>query len=194
MADLTRRHGAGGLTRRRALARAGAAFGLAAAGGPMALRAAEPFTFASIDGGTLSLAEWAGRPVLVVNTASRCAFTPQYDGLQALWERYRDRGLVVLAVPSNDFRQELDSEEEVREFCELTFGLDLPMTEITRVRGPAAHPFYRWLAAEHGFRPRWNFNKVLIGPDGAPVRTWGAGAAPLSDSVVREIEALLASS
>ncbi|MEE4118200.1 MAG: glutathione peroxidase [Paracoccaceae bacterium] len=181
----------GRITRRTALAGAAVALGLAATGVPATLHATAPFTFASIDGGTLSLAHWAGRPVLVVNTASLCAFTPQYEELQTLWERYRDRGLVVLAVPSNDFRQELGSEEEVREFCEITFGLDLPMTEITHVRGPTAHPFYRWLADEHGFRPRWNFNKVLIGPDGAPVRSWGSGASPLSATVLREIEALL---
>ncbi|RDC71130.1 glutathione peroxidase [Rhodovulum sp. 12E13] len=191
MADGIEHHTTGGITRRATLAGAVAALGLAAAGTPTSLRAAAPFTFASIDGGTLALGDWAGRPVLVVNTASLCAFTPQYEELQTLWERYRERGLVVLAVPSNDFRQELGSEEEVREFCEVTFGLDLPMTEITRVRGPSAHPFYRWLAAEHGFRPRWNFNKVLIGPDGMPVRSWGSGASPLSASVVGEIEALL---
>jgi glutathione peroxidase len=191
MADVIEHDRAGGFSRRAALGAGAAAFGLAVTGGAASLRAAAPFTFASIDGGTLALADWAGRPVLVVNTASLCAFTPQYEDLQTLWERYRDRGLVVLAVPSNDFRQELGSEDEVRDFCEITFGLDLPMTEITRVRGPSAHPFYRWLADEHGFRPRWNFNKVLIGPDGAPLRSWGSGASPLSASVVGEIEALL---
>ena len=154
--------------------------------------AAGPFTFSSIDGGTLSMADWAGRPVLVVNTASRCAFTGQYEALQALYDRYRDRGLVVLAVPSDDFRQELATEAEVKEFCELNFGLDLPMTEITHVRGPDPHPFYRWLAEEHGFRPRWNFNKVLIGPDGAPVQTFGSRVSPLAPAITRRIEAMLA--
>ena len=91
-------------------------------------------TFTSIDGGALSLESWRGRPVLVVNTASRCGFTGQYDGLQRLYERYRDRGLVVLAVPSNDFRQELGTAQEVKEFCALNFALDLPMTDITQVR------------------------------------------------------------
>ncbi len=178
--------------RRGALVGAAAALGLAMLPrGPA--RAAGPFTFTSIDGGTHALAEWSGRPVLVVNTASLCAFTPQYEDLQALWERYRDRGLVVLAVPSDDFRQELGSAAEVKEFCELTFGLDLPMAEITSVLGRAAHPFYRWLADEHGFRPRWNFNKVLLGPDGLPVRTFGSGVSPLSPAIVEHIEALLAS-
>ncbi|WP_249138996.1 glutathione peroxidase [Actibacterium sp. MT2.3-13A] len=158
---------------------------------PAAARAPFTFAFASIDGGTLSLGEWAGRPVLVVNTASLCGFTPQYKDLQALYDRYRERGLVVLAVPSDDFRQELGSEAEVREFCENTFGLDLPMTEITHVRGPDAHPFYRWLAEEHGVAPRWNFNKVLIGPDGELAGSWGARVNPMSRQITGAVEALL---
>jgi len=148
--------------------------------------------FGNIDGGELRLSDWAGQPVLVVNTASRCGFTPQYDGLQALYDRYRDRGLVVLAVPSDDFRQELSSEAEVKEFCEVNFGLDIPMTTITPVRGPQAHPFYASLAAETGFAPSWNFNKVLIAPDGRVAGTWGSMTKPLSGAITREVEALLA--
>lgn len=155
------------------------------------LQAAQSFSFPSIDGGTLSLDDWRGRPVLVVNTASLCGFTPQYEGLQTLYDRYRDRGLVVLAVPSDDFSQELASAEEVKDFCEVTFGLDLPMTDITRVRGSAAHPFFQWLKAEHGFAPGWNFNKVLIGPDGGFVTAWGSVTRPEAQAIVTEIEALL---
>ena len=149
------------------------------------------FVFESIDGGQLAMDDWKGRPVLVVNTASLCGFTPQYEGVQALWERYRDRGLVVLAVPSDDFNQELGSEGEVKEFCEITFGLDVPMTEITSVRGRSAHPFYAWLREEHGFQPRWNFNKVLIGPEGELVETFGSRTRPMSRPIVSRIEALL---
>ncbi|WP_299970079.1 glutathione peroxidase [uncultured Roseobacter sp.] len=148
-------------------------------------------SFASIDGGTLETGDWAGQPVLVVNTASQCGFTGQYDGLQALHERYSDAGLVVLAVPSDDFRQELGSAEEVKEFCEMNFGLTLPMSDITHVRGPDAHPFYAELAATTGFVPRWNFNKVLIGPDGRVVETWGSGTRPLSPQITGAVEALL---
>lgn len=151
------------------------------------------FSFPSIDGGDLRLVDWAGRPVLVVNTASLCGFTYQYEGLQALQDRYADRGLVVLAVPSNDFRQELASEEEVKDFCEVTFGLELPMTEITSVRGSGAHPFYAWLRDTHGFTPRWNFNKVLIGPDGQFVEAFGSNVRPESAKLVRAIEAHLTS-
>ncbi len=147
--------------------------------------------FRSIDGGTLSLSQWAGKPVLVVNTASQCAFTKQYEGLQTLYERYRARGFVVLAVPSDDFRQELGSEAAVKEFCELQFGIDMPMTGITHVKGAGAHPFYATLKAETGFVPKWNFSKVLIGPDGAVVKTYSSRVTPLSGEITREIEALL---
>jgi len=147
--------------------------------------------FGNIDGGELRLSDWSGQPVLVVNTASRCGFTPQYEGLQTLYDRYRDRGLVVLAVPSNDFRQELASEDKVKEFCEVNFGLDIPMTTITPVKGPRAHPFYASLAAETGFTPSWNFNKVLIGPDGEVAGTWGSMTRPSSGAITRKVEALL---
>ncbi len=148
-------------------------------------------TFTNIDGGSHSLSAWEGQPVLVVNTASQCGFTPQYEGLQELHETYKDRGLVVLAVPSDDFNQELDSADEVKEFCEITFGLDLPMTDITSVKGPDAHPFYQSVKAETGFSPKWNFNKVLIAPDGSVAGTWGSSTRPTSRTIKRAIEALL---
>lgn len=147
--------------------------------------------FDSIDGGDMRISDWQGQPVLVVNTASRCGFTHQYDGLQTLYDQYRDRGLVVLAVPSGDFRQELSSDEEVKDFCEVNFGLDIPMTTITPVRGPTAHPFYASLADEAGFAPSWNFNKVLIAPDGSVAGTWGSAERPTSQAMTRAIEALL---
>jgi glutathione peroxidase len=155
------------------------------------LAAAANWVFDSIDGGQIRLSDYAGQPVLVVNTASLCAFTPQYEGLQALYDRYRDRGLVVLAVPSQDFRQELESEAEVKEFCELTYGLDLPMTTITRVRGAQAHPFYAWLRQDAGFVPAWNFNKVLLDGAGRVAATWGSAARPMSGAVTSRIEPLL---
>lgn len=148
-------------------------------------------TFSNIDGGTLSLSTWSGQPVLVVNTASRCGFTRQYKGLQELYETYKDRGLVVLAVPSDDFNQELESAEAVKDFCEITFGLDLPMTDITPVKGADAHPFYQSVKAQTGFSPKWNFNKVLIGPDGSVAGTWGSSTVPTSRSITKVIEGLL---
>jgi len=147
--------------------------------------------FSNIDGGTLDFAQWAGQPVLVVNTASQCGFTYQYEGLQALYDEYKARGLVVLAVPSDDFNQELESGAKVKEFCEISFGLNLPMADITHVRGKNAHPFYKAVAAEVGFAPTWNFNKVLIGPDGGVLGTWGSSTRPQSASIVSMIEPLL---
>ena len=157
---------------------------------------AHEFSFPNIEGGTIRLADWAGKPVMVVNTASRCAYTYQYDALQALWEAYRDRGLVVLAVPSDDFGgQELATESEVKEFCEVNFGLDFPMTTITQVRGGDAHPFYSW-AADAGGRdgtPRWNFHKILIGPDGRFLAGYPSSVEPGSEEIRARIETALSS-
>lgn len=147
--------------------------------------------FPSIDGGQIAFSDFAGQPVLVVNTASQCAFTRQYAGLQELHERYGPRGLVVLAVPSDDFNQELGSAAEVKEFCEINFSLTLPMTDVTHVRGGKAHAFYKAVKAETGFVPRWNFNKVLIDGNGAVVATWGSSARPDSAAVLGEIEKML---
>lgn len=157
----------------------------------MAALAMPNLRFASIDGGVLEMSDWAGQPVLVVNAASQCAYTRQYADLQTLYDRYRAQGLVVLAVPSDDFQQELDSAAEVKEFCEMNFGLDLPMTDITSVRGARAHPFYQWVKAETGFVPRWNFNKVLVGSDGQIIGTWGSRTEPLSPSMIDVVEKAL---
>jgi glutathione peroxidase len=147
--------------------------------------------FQSIDGGTLSLSQWSGQPVLVVNTASMCVFTEQYKDLQALYDRYRDQGLVVLAVPSDDFNQELDDNAAVKDFCELVYGIDMPMTVITSVRGRTAHPFYQSLRMEEGFTPRWNFSKVLLDRDGTVIATFGSRINPLSPEVVGQVEVAL---
>lgn len=147
--------------------------------------------FGSIDGGTLSIDQWRGQPVLVVNTASQCAFTQQYRGLQDLYDAYRAQGLIVLAVPSDDFNQELASNAEVKDFCELQYGIDLPMTVITHVKGPDAHPFYTSLKAETGFTPRWNFNKVLIDKNGEVVATFGSNTPPQSPAITRLIDDML---
>ncbi|MEO0931039.1 MAG: glutathione peroxidase [Pseudomonadota bacterium] len=147
--------------------------------------------FSSIDGGTLSIRQWEGQPVLVVNTASLCGFSDQFRDLQTLYDRYRDDGLVVLAIPSDDFNQELGSNAEVKDYCELTYGIDLPMTEITPVLGSDAHPFYQSVRAESGFVPRWNFNKILLDQQGDIVATFAARVAPMSVEITREIDTLL---
>ncbi|WP_128514046.1 glutathione peroxidase [Tabrizicola thermarum] len=152
--------------------------------------AAEGFRFASIDGGEIDLDEWRGKPVLVVNTASLCGYAGQFDALQALHERFGDRAL-ILAVPSDDFNQELADEAAVKEYCTLTFDLTLPMTEITHVKGKDAHPFYAWLRDKTGFVPGWNFNKVLIAPDGSIAGTFGAPVKPEGPQIAGRIEAML---
>ena len=152
------------------------------------------FQFVSIDGERLPLDAWRGRPVLVVNTASFCGYTPQYSDLEVLWQRYRDRGLVVLGVPSNDFgRQEPGSAGEIKQFCATNYSVDFPLTEKSRVIGGEAHPFYRWVADNLGEAgtPRWNFHKYLVGPDGQLAGAWPAQVAPTDRRITGEIERLL---
>ena len=161
--------------------------------GAIAMAQADPapsFQFTAIDGGTYDTAKWRGRPVLVVNTASMCGYTPQYTDLQALSDHYGDKA-VVLTVPSDDFNQELASEAEVKDFCELNYNLTLPMTRIAHVAAGEVHPFYAWLSDTTGFVPAWNFNKVLIGPDGNFVQAWGSDAQPMGE-VKDEIDVVLA--
>ena len=184
------------MDRRAFLAAAAAALASARAAGAADAGTAHAFAFRSLESasGEIRLADYAGRPVLVVNTASRCGFTPQYEGLQTLWERYRDRGLVVIGAPSRDFgRQEFEDESKIKNFCEVTFGIDFPMTELLQVKGPGAHPFYAWAreASPELPAPRWNFHKYLVAPDGRLVGAWGASTPPEARELVEAIEALL---
>ena len=153
---------------------------------------AHDFAFPSIEGDPLPMTSFAGKAILLVNTASRCGFTYQYEALQTLWSDYRDRGLVVLGVPSNDFaNQEPGSNEEIKHFCEVNVSSDFPMTEKQRVTGAEAHPLYRWVAAETGEQPSWNFHKYLITPTGAVVDVWSARTEPTAPPVLAAIEAVL---
>lgn len=152
------------------------------------------FVFTSIDGEAMPLSAYQGKALLVVNTASRCGFTPQYEGLQALWQRYRDRGLVVIGVPSNDFGgQEPGSAAQIKSFCETNFAVDLPMTDKNQVVGDEAHPFYRWAATALGAdqAPRWNFHKYLVGPDGRLVAAIPTRSEPTSEPVIAAVEKVL---
>jgi glutathione peroxidase len=126
------------------------------------------FTFKGLDGNDILLASYAGHPILVVNTASLCGYTPQYAGLQALWTRYRERGLIVLGVPSNDFgSQEPGGKSDILQTAQGDYHVTFPLTEKAGVKGPDAHPFYKWAAQERPFEaPRWNFHKYLVGRDG----------------------------
>lgn len=152
-------------------------------------------TFEAIDGGKLDLAQYRGKVLLVVNTASFCGFTPQYEGLQKLWEKYGQKGLVVIGVPSNDFgAQEPKAEADIKEFCQGAFGITFPLTAKYGVTGASAHPFYRWVVVSlgAGAAPRWNFHKVLIGRNGKVVATFGSSTAPLSNPLTQAIDRELA--
>ena len=157
-------------------------------------QSAHDFSFASIDGETLPLENYRGKALLIVNTASLCGFTSQYSGLQNLWESYRDRGIVVLGVPSDDFGgQEFDSADEVKSFCKINFDIDFPMTDIVHVKGSSAHPYYKWVAKAHGGMavPRWNFHKHLIDANGNLVEWFMSTTSPSSSKLRRAIEKIL---
>lgn len=154
---------------------------------------AHDFTFTSIDGAPLPMKAWAGKPVLVVNTASFCGYTPQYAGLEKLWRAYKDKGFVLLGVPSNDFgQQEPGNAAEIKQFC-ATYDVSFPLSRKEKVIGAEAHPFYRWVAAElgEGGAPRWNFHKYLVAPDGSLAGAWPSAVRPTDRAIIAEIEPLL---
>jgi glutathione peroxidase len=142
---------------------------------------AHDFMFRTIEGDPLPMTTFKGKAVLVVNVASQCGLTPQYSGLEELWRAKRDKGLVILGVPANDFgAQEPGTENEIKTFCETRFAVDFPMTAKEHVIGGAAHPFYKWVASELGedAAPKWNFHKYLIGKDGTVAGTFGSRTEP----------------
>lgn len=160
-----------------------------------AARSAYDFTMTTIDGKPMPFAAYKGKVMLVVNTASFCGFTPQYEGLQALHEAYKDKGLVLVGVPSGDFKgQEYGSNAEIKEFCESKFGIRFPMTEKADVVGPKAAPFYKWAESKMGpdSVPKWNFHKYLVGRDGQLVAYYGSKTNPNDPALKAAIEAALA--
>lgn len=167
--------------------------GLGAARPADAAPTAWDFSFPDIEGGTLRLAQFRGRVLLVTNTASFCGFTQQYAGLEKLHRDLSPRGLTVVGVPSGDFGQESGTNGEVKAFCEATFGVEFPMAGITHVRGNDAAPFYAWVrGVRDGWQPGWNFSKVLVGRDGMVKDTYGAVTGPGSAPLLQAIEAELA--
>ena len=152
------------------------------------------FAFTSLKGEPMPLSDFAGRPLLIVNTASKCGFTPQYKELEAIWRKYADDGLVVLGVPSNDFaNQEPGNAAEIANFCEINFGVDFPLTEKVHVTGASAHPLFKWLGAQGGLlsKPRWNFYKYVIGRDGKLVDWFASTTTPSSAKVERALKKAL---
>ncbi len=160
----------------------------------MSRMTASAFTFAGLDGADIRLADLAGKPILVVNTASQCGYTPQYAGLQELWTRYSGRGLAIVAVPSNDFGgQEPGGAAEIKETADHAYGVTFPIAEKAAVKGPRAHPFYKWAAAERPLDPlRWNFHKYLIGRDGHIAASFASAVEPTDARVTAAIEKELA--
>jgi glutathione peroxidase len=155
----------------------------------MSRASAHAFAFTALDGKEIRLAEHAGKPILIVNTASLCGYTPQYAGLQELWQRYRERGLLVIGVPSNDFGgQEPGGAEEIDHTAH-RYGVTFPLAAKVEVKGPGAHPFYRWLTVERpGEVPRWNFHKYLIDRDGRLRASFPSAVEPTDARVVTAIE------
>ena len=150
------------------------------------------FTMQSITGQDVSLGEFQGQVKLFVNVASRCGFTRQYEGLQALWERYQGQGLVVLGFPANDFgNQEPGTDEEIQAFCENQFGVTFPMFSRISVVGPEQHPLYAYLTAAAGEEIAWNFNKILVDREGRVVAHFPSQVEPLSEEMVEAVEGLL---
>lgn len=150
------------------------------------------FSFPAIEGGALALGRFRGKVLLVVNTASFCGYTYQYEGLRKLHEAHAAQGLVVIGVPSQDFNQESPDDRTVKTFCETQFGIDFPLAGISHVKGAAAAPFYGWVREAAGWEPSWNFNKVLIGRDGAIMGTFSSGDEPQGPKLGNAIAAALA--
>ena len=152
------------------------------------------YSFNSIDGGEIRFDEYKDKVIVVVNVASRCGYTPQYEALQQLWSNYKDNNLVIIGVPTNNFRQEPGSNNEIKDFCETNFGINFPMTEKADVIGKDAHPFFKWSKKELGFIggvPRWNFHKIIIGKDGNAIAGYTALTRPSSKKFISEIEKAL---
>ena len=148
------------------------------------------FEFKNIDGKIVKLSNFKDKLIVVVNVASRCGYTPQYEGLQALWSNYKDKGLIVIGVPTNNFKQEPGNNKEIKDFCETNFGIDFILTEKTSVIGADAHPFYKWAKNNHGISaiPKWNFHKIVIGKNGKIIDTFASFTKPTSKKFISLIE------
>lgn len=146
----------------------------------------------TLDGKPLDLCQFEKRPILVVNTASKCGFTPQFEKLEGMYKQYKDQGLVVIGFPSNDFRQELETNTQVGDFCRLTYGVQFPMAEKSSVSGESANPFFKQLAAATQEAPRWNFHKYLIAPDGKTVYSFQTAVEPDAPQVMSRLQGMLA--
>tara|TARA_B100001057_G_scaffold468208_1_gene527140 strand:- start:247 stop:756 length:510 start_codon:yes stop_codon:yes gene_type:complete len=151
------------------------------------------FNIASITGGTINFQDYQSKVVLIVNTASFCGFTKQYEELQSLWDKYKSKGLVVLGVPSNSFNQEKKSNSAVKEFCKVNFDINFPLSAITEVKGDNAHSLFKWAKNNYGNSavPKWNFHKILINKEGKVEDTFSSFTRPMSKKLISKIEDIL---
>jgi glutathione peroxidase len=154
---------------------------------------AHDFQFKGIEGKTIKLSDFKDKVIVIVNVASRCGYTPQYEGLQNLYDQYKNKNLVVIGVPTNNFKQEPGSNNEIKDFCETNFGISFPMTEKTNVIGSNSHPFYKWARKDHGIGaiPKWNFHKIIIGKNGKIEDTFASFTKPTSKKFIQLIEKLI---
>ena len=151
------------------------------------------FQIESINGEIINFKEYENKVVLLVNTASYCGFTKQYDDLQKLWDQYKSKGLIVLGVPSNSFNQEKKKNSEIKKFCEVNFNINFPLTTLTEVKGNNAHQIFKWAKENHGKSavPKWNFHKLLINKMGKIEETYSSLTKPNSKKIISRIESLL---
>ena len=151
------------------------------------------FKIKSITGEIINFNKYKDKVILIVNTASYCGFTKQYDELQDLWDKYKSKGLIVLGIPSNSFNQEKTDDSEVKEFCKLNFNINFPLTTITEVKGKNAHDLFIWAKENHGKSavPKWNFHKILINKNGKVEDTFASFTKPMSKKIVSKIESIL---
>ena len=151
------------------------------------------FKIQSIDGGMIDFDKFRNKVILLVNTASFCGFTKQYNDLQNLWEKYQTKDLIVLGVPSNSFNQEQSNDDEVKKFCKVNFNISFPLSTITDVKGDKSHEIFKWAKKNYGNSavPKWNFHKILINRDGKIQKTFNSFTNPMSDKITSEIEKIL---
>jgi len=151
------------------------------------------FQFKGIDGKAIKLSNFKNKVIIVVNVASRCGFTNQYNDLQQLWTSYQDKNLIVLGIPTNDFKQEPGSNDDIKDFCETNFNISFPMSEKTNVIGNNSHPFFKWAKENHGKSavPKWNFHKIIIGKDGKVADTFVSITKPLSKRFLNSIDEII---
>ena len=168
-------------------------FGLFSMGSKTYAEIAYNFKFNGIDGNQINLADYENKVLVVVNVASRCGFTPQYSDLQKVWENYKDKNVIIIGVPTNNFKQEPGSNKEIKDFCETNFNINFPMTEKIDVIGKNAHPFFKWAKENYGNGaiPKWNFHKIIVGKDGKVANTFSSITRPSSEKFRKAIEKLI---